>query len=179
MGYDCTPYRTLHTMYCPRLKPPPGDCRGCSSVFVHSFGSKLAWVCMGTLGISLSRSWSVTTSASLAFMSCGSELATSRKSDHVSRVFGGSFRRVETERGNSTKLVECKILHTRIVCKILHSRPNMAILMISLATSPTSTSQPNTGWLSVTNRSSRTQTKYSTSPMGTAGPDPPMLHLQS
>ena len=104
----------------------------------------------------------------------------SRKSDQVSRVFGGSSRRVcvETVRRNSTKLVEYKILH-KIVCKILHSRPNMAILMISLATSPTSTSQPNTGWLSVTNRSSRTQTKYFRSQMGTVGPYPRMLHFAS
>ena len=52
-------------------------CRGCSTALWHSFGSKLAWVCVGAVGTSLSRSWSNNASAALAFRISGSEVVPS------------------------------------------------------------------------------------------------------
>ena len=67
------PHLTHYVLPAPQASQhPPGDFLGSSSVFVHLFGSKLAWICMGAVKISLSRSWSVNASAALAFRILGS-----------------------------------------------------------------------------------------------------------
>jgi len=110
----CVEFYTLTLqveLIAPRLKPPLDARLGCLSVFLQSFGSKLAQVCMGALGISPLQSWSITTSAALAIRILGLVKYQLGNPSRFPCFLQDLFYGVEIIRRNSMRDVMCRILH--------------------------------------------------------------------